>query len=163
MRHTTPVFCSLVRRAPCSVLLETFPASPQAPSSSRTLRMRLWFGMPQSREAIWCTMPAPPPAGSPLRSRRAAPGSSPVTPATTAWVVLPTPRGAQEWRFAALPPILRRRQSDARARLHPAVFAQLAERQQRLLTAAAPLVRPGGLLVYATCSLEPEENEQVVE
>jgi 16S rRNA (cytosine967-C5)-methyltransferase len=56
-----------------------------------------------------------------------------------------------------------RRHPDARARLHPAVFAQLAERQQRLLTAAAPLVRPGGLLVYATCSLEPEENEQVVE
>jgi 16S rRNA (cytosine967-C5)-methyltransferase len=56
-----------------------------------------------------------------------------------------------------------RRHPDARARLHPAVFARLAERQQRLLTAAAPLVRPGGLLVYATCSLEPEENEDVVE
>ena len=39
----------------------------------------------------------------------------------------------------------------------------MAERQARLLECAARLVRPGGLLIYATCSLEPEENEQVVE
>jgi 16S rRNA (cytosine967-C5)-methyltransferase len=56
-----------------------------------------------------------------------------------------------------------RRHPDARWRLHPAVFTRLAQRQGRLLDAAAPLVRPGGLLIYATCSLEPEENEQVVE
>jgi len=56
-----------------------------------------------------------------------------------------------------------RRHPDARQRLHPAVFARSAQRQTRLLEAAAPLVRPGGLLIYATCSLEPEENEQVVE
>jgi len=56
-----------------------------------------------------------------------------------------------------------RRHPDARWRLHPAVFARAAARQLRLLQAAAPLVRPGGLLIYATCSLEPEENESVVE
>ena len=56
-----------------------------------------------------------------------------------------------------------RRHPDARWRLDPAVFARAATRQARLLTAAAPLVRPGGLLIYATCSLEPEENERVVE
>jgi len=56
-----------------------------------------------------------------------------------------------------------RRHPDARWRLYPAVFARSAQRQARLLEAAAPLVRPGGLLIYATCSLEPEENEQVVE
>lgn len=56
-----------------------------------------------------------------------------------------------------------RRHPDARWRLHPAVFARAAQRQNRLLDAAATLVRPGGLLIYATCSLEPEENEQVVE
>lgn len=56
-----------------------------------------------------------------------------------------------------------RRHPDARARLYPALFARSAQRQARLLAAAAPLVRPGGLLVYATCSLEPEENELVVE
>ena len=55
-----------------------------------------------------------------------------------------------------------RRHPDARWRLDPAVFARAATRQNRLLTAAAPLVRPGGLLIYATCSLEPEENEHVV-
>jgi 16S rRNA (cytosine967-C5)-methyltransferase len=56
-----------------------------------------------------------------------------------------------------------RRHPDARWRLHPAVFARSAQRQARLLAAAAPLIRPGGLLVYATCSLESEENEHVVE
>jgi 16S rRNA (cytosine967-C5)-methyltransferase len=56
-----------------------------------------------------------------------------------------------------------RRHPDARARLYPALFARSAQRQARLLAAAASLVRPGGLLIYATCSLEPEENEHVVE
>jgi 16S rRNA (cytosine967-C5)-methyltransferase len=56
-----------------------------------------------------------------------------------------------------------RRHPDARWRLNPGLFARAAERQMRLLAAAATLVCPGGLLVYATCSLEPEENEQVVE
>jgi len=56
-----------------------------------------------------------------------------------------------------------RRHPDARWRLQQGVFARAAERQERLLTAAAALVRPGGLLIYATCSLEPEENELVVE
>ena len=56
-----------------------------------------------------------------------------------------------------------RRHPDARWRLDPALFARAASRQARLLAAAAPLVRPGGLLIYATCSLEPEENERVVE
>ena len=56
-----------------------------------------------------------------------------------------------------------RRHPDARWRLQPALSARLAARQTRLLDAAARLVRPGGLLIYATCSLEPEENEQVVE
>lgn len=56
-----------------------------------------------------------------------------------------------------------RRHPDARWRLDPAVFGRAATRQTRLLAAAAALVRPGGLLIYATCSLESEENEDVVE
>jgi 16S rRNA (cytosine967-C5)-methyltransferase len=41
-------------------------------------------------------------------------------------------------------------------------IAQLAGLQRRLIDRAAILVRPGGTLVYCTCSLEPEENEAVV-
>lgn len=56
-----------------------------------------------------------------------------------------------------------RRHPDARWRLHPRVFARAATRQRGLLAAAAALVRRTGLLIYATCSLEPEENSGVVE
>lgn len=56
-----------------------------------------------------------------------------------------------------------RRHPDARWRLTPTVFPRVAARQMRLLAAAATLVRPGGLLIYATCSLEPEENAGIVE
>jgi 16S rRNA (cytosine967-C5)-methyltransferase len=52
---------------------------------------------------------------------------------------------------------------DARWRLTPGAIGRIARRQAALLDAAARLVRPGGLLVYATCSIEPEENERQVE
>lgn len=52
-----------------------------------------------------------------------------------------------------------RRHPDARWRLEPDDLEVLGSLQAELLAAAASLVRPGGLLVYATCSLEPEENE----
>ena len=39
----------------------------------------------------------------------------------------------------------------------------LAHLQRTLLDSAADYVRPGGVLVYSTCTLEPEENERVVE
>jgi len=49
-------------------------------------------------------------------------------------------------------------------RYHPrGIFAKQSSRQLRLLLQAADLVRVGGRLVYSTCSLEPEENELVVE
>jgi len=54
------------------------------------------------------------------------------------------------------------RHPDARWRLSPRLIDRAAARQSDLLRAAAPLVRPGGLLIYATCSLEPEENGDVV-
>ena len=56
-----------------------------------------------------------------------------------------------------------RRHPDARWRLKPEIFARAAARQSRLLAAGAALVRPGGLLIYATCSLEAEENAGVVD
>ncbi|MGH8165446.1 MAG: hypothetical protein ACREP1_14045, partial [Rhodanobacteraceae bacterium] len=41
-------------------------------------------------------------------------------------------------------------------------IARFGEKQSRILEQAARLLAPGGKLVYATCSLEPEENEDVV-
>jgi len=54
------------------------------------------------------------------------------------------------------------RHPDARHRVRPAVLRELAAQQRVLLEGLAAAVRRGGLLVYATCSLEPEENEQQV-
>jgi 16S rRNA (cytosine967-C5)-methyltransferase len=54
------------------------------------------------------------------------------------------------------------RNPEIRHRLRPEDFARQAERQHAILRAALRAVRPGGRVVYSTCSLEPEENEQVV-
>ncbi len=54
------------------------------------------------------------------------------------------------------------RHPDARWRVAPEALARLAEQQRGLLESVASVVRPGGWLVYATCSLEPEENEEQV-
>jgi 16S rRNA (cytosine967-C5)-methyltransferase len=51
------------------------------------------------------------------------------------------------------------RHPDARWRVTPEALADLVRQQGDLLAALALVVRPGGMLVYATCSLEPEENE----
>lgn len=56
-----------------------------------------------------------------------------------------------------------RRRPDARWRLTPGRIEALVLRQRELLEAVAGIVEPGGLLVYATCSLEPEENERQVD
>jgi len=54
------------------------------------------------------------------------------------------------------------RHPDARWRITPRTIVHAARRQRALLAAAATLVGPGGLLVYSTCSLEPEENHDIV-
>jgi len=56
-----------------------------------------------------------------------------------------------------------RRHPDARWKLSPRTLASLVRVQARLLDGAATSVRVGGTLVYATCSLEYEENEEQVE
>jgi 16S rRNA (cytosine967-C5)-methyltransferase len=55
-----------------------------------------------------------------------------------------------------------RRHPDARWRLRISDLAVSAAAQRAILRSAAALVAPGGLLIYSTCSLEPEENEEQV-
>jgi 16S rRNA (cytosine967-C5)-methyltransferase len=54
------------------------------------------------------------------------------------------------------------RNPEIRHRLTVEEFARQAVRQRAILHAALRAVRPGGSVVYSTCSLEPEENEEVV-
>ena len=56
-----------------------------------------------------------------------------------------------------------RKNPEIRYRVRPAGIEKLARLQARALIAAADLLAPGGYLLYATCSLEEEENERVVE
>ena len=56
-----------------------------------------------------------------------------------------------------------RRHPDARWRLKVSDLSVMAALQASILRAAAEVVKPGGLLIYSTCSLEPEENELQVE
>ncbi len=54
------------------------------------------------------------------------------------------------------------RNPEIRYRLQPEDLPRQAERQRAILRCALRAVRPGGRVVYSTCSLEPEENEQVI-
>jgi 16S rRNA (cytosine967-C5)-methyltransferase len=56
-----------------------------------------------------------------------------------------------------------RKNPEIRLRLGPADLAGFAASQRRLLDAGLALLAPGGTLLYVTCSLEPEENERVVD
>ncbi|MBN8606727.1 MAG: RsmB/NOP family class I SAM-dependent RNA methyltransferase [Caulobacterales bacterium] len=55
-----------------------------------------------------------------------------------------------------------RRNPDSKWRLRPNALARRLEEQREALAMAAPLVKPGGALVYVTCSVLPEENEDQV-
>ncbi|MHB8416130.1 MAG: RsmB/NOP family class I SAM-dependent RNA methyltransferase, partial [Acidiferrobacteraceae bacterium] len=56
-----------------------------------------------------------------------------------------------------------RRNPDLKWRLDTATIDRLVQTQSRILDAASRLVKAGGHLLYATCSLLPDENEQRVE
>lgn len=56
-----------------------------------------------------------------------------------------------------------RRHPDARWRLRTSDLAVMSTLQREILREAAACVRPGGLLIYSTCSLEPEENDGPVD
>jgi 16S rRNA (cytosine967-C5)-methyltransferase len=55
------------------------------------------------------------------------------------------------------------RRSDLRWRRRPKDITDLVELQKEILTDAAELVRSGGRLIYSTCTIDPEENDKVVE
>jgi len=56
-----------------------------------------------------------------------------------------------------------RRRVDARWRLRPTDFNRMQTRQIQIARAVFPLLKPEGILVYSTCSVEVEENEDVVQ
>jgi 16S rRNA (cytosine967-C5)-methyltransferase len=55
-----------------------------------------------------------------------------------------------------------RHNPEIRWRISAEDLQDLSSRQRQLLFNAARVVKPGGRLVYSTCSIEPEENEEVV-
>jgi 16S rRNA (cytosine967-C5)-methyltransferase len=56
-----------------------------------------------------------------------------------------------------------RRNPDLKWRQTPQDLAELTAKQARILEAASTLVKPGGRIVYATCSVLPEENDAIVD
>jgi len=70
------------------------------------------------------------------------------------WVLLDVPcTGTGTWR----------RSPDLRRRTTPEAVIEIKKRQQAILESASRLVKAGGRLIYATCSILPEENERQVE
>ena len=55
------------------------------------------------------------------------------------------------------------RHADARWRITPEAIGELVLLQRQLLEGVLPLLKPGGLLLYATCSVHPAENTELVE
>jgi 16S rRNA (cytosine967-C5)-methyltransferase len=55
-----------------------------------------------------------------------------------------------------------RRNPDLKWRQHPRDVTELSAKQARILASAARLVKVGGRLVYATCSVLPDENQNIV-
>ena len=56
-----------------------------------------------------------------------------------------------------------RRRADVRWRLKPGDFERMQARQVEISRAVLELVKPGGIFIYSTCSLEREENEEAVQ
>lgn len=107
---------------------------------------------------------------SPVRLRRLAERLKPVAPQVRTVVADATKPLADETEFDLIlcdAPCsgtgTLSRNPELKLRLQPADLSRQAVRQRELLLAALGRLGVGGRLVYSTCSLEPEENEQVVE
>ena len=103
---------------------------------------------------------------APLRGAVTARGLASVTVCLSADVAAAAPAGGFEGALVDVPcsntGVLARR-VEARWRLRPEDLAELPRVQLKLLAEAAAMVRPGGRLVYSTCSLQREENGGVVD
>lgn len=55
-----------------------------------------------------------------------------------------------------------RRRVDVRWRLRPADISELIKLQRQILENALPCLKPGGRIVYSTCSIEPQENAELI-
>ena len=55
-----------------------------------------------------------------------------------------------------------RRNPDAKWKLKESIFSEYPKQQTQIIEQSLPRLKPGGRLFYITCSLEPEENEEVV-
>jgi 16S rRNA (cytosine967-C5)-methyltransferase len=80
---------------------------------------------------------------------------------------LPRPEGAVFDRVLVDPPCsglgTLQARADLRWRVTPEQVSQMAETQAAILTAGARALRPGGVLVYSTCTISPAENERQVQ
>jgi 16S rRNA (cytosine967-C5)-methyltransferase len=56
-----------------------------------------------------------------------------------------------------------RRRVDVRWRLRPRDFERMQKQQTAMARSVIPVLKPGGIFVYSTCSIEPDENAQVAE
>jgi 16S rRNA (cytosine967-C5)-methyltransferase len=89
-----------------------------------------------------------------LLERPAGPVPAPVEPGTADRVLVDAPcSGTGTWR----------RDPGLKWRLTPDMLAGHVARQRRIVARAAGLVRPGGLLIYMTCSVLPQENEEILQ
>ena len=138
----------------------------------RRARPRRRRSLRRARAARPRSSPLPAPGSSPSTARR--PGSSGCgrTSPACIWPRKPSPPTSTQWQAGPFDAVLLDApcSSTGTIRRHPDIpwlkseadIAALAGLQRRLIAQAVELTKPGGVLVYCTCSLEPEEGVEIV-
>jgi 16S rRNA (cytosine967-C5)-methyltransferase len=165
------------------------PTLPQIDAGSRLVAEIAAAALPQSATRIWDTCAAPGGKTLILSARlptteilatdasarrlthmqarlRRYPYASTIKTAVADATALPEPEGLFDLILCDVPCSgtgTLGRNPEIRLRLQPEEFARQATRQRAILAAALTRLAPGGRLVYSTCSLEPEENEHVID